>query len=322
MQRRRLFKILIRAFAAWLALVLLGVGGFLYLNLGYRTEKVAAAGNFHSPYYLYTPRVVKSPVHIVVAPNNTGKPDDDRNVHERAALLRVLKYKAIADELGAPMLIPAFPREQTNWRVYSHALDRDSLTTELTGLRRPDLQVIAMFEDAQRRMQSKYRDVHPHVLIMGFSASGMFANRFSLLHPEKVLAAAAGSPGGWPLAPRSEWEGKKLRYPVGVADLRELTGRDFQLDRFQQVAQFIYVGEKDENDSVIFEDGYDPEDRETVQTLFGKELAVLWQASKMVYEGFDATVLRGYPDAAHGNNKAMQADVVQFFRDAIRAERK
>lgn len=320
MQRRRLIRILLASFAAWLVLVLVGVGGFLYLNLGYRTQRVEAAGDFHSPYYLYTPRTVQSPVHIVVAPNNTGRPDDDPKAHQRAAWLRVLKYKAIADQLGTPMLIPGFPRERANWRVYSHALDRDSLTTELPHLRRPDLQLIAMINDAQQRLRAHFRDVHPHVLIMGFSASGMFANRFSLLHPDRVLAAAAGSPGGWPLAPLTAWEGRPLRYPVGVGDLRELTGRDFQFERAQQVAQFIYVGEQDDNDSVVFEDGYDPQDRETVQSLFGKELMLRWEASKRTYSGMNGTKFRSYPGAAHGNNKQMQADVVEFFQQALRNE--
>jgi pimeloyl-ACP methyl ester carboxylesterase len=320
MERRALYKILLKSLAAWLVLVLLGVGGFLYLNLGYRTQKVEAAAGFRSPYYLYLPRAVNSPVHLLVAPNNTGKPDDDPRVHERAAWLRVLKYKAIADQLGTPMLIPAFPRERANWRVYTHALDRDSLTTTLPGLQRPDLQLIAMVEDAQKRLQRDHADIHPHVLIMGFSASGMFANRFALLHPEKVLASAAGSPGGWPLAPLHDWEGRRLRYPVGVADLRELTGSEFQAAEFQKVAQFIYVGDKDDNDSVVFEDGYDPQDRETIETLFGKDLQVRWEASKNVYADVKTTKFRRYPGAAHGNNKEMQADVVKFFRDAVARE--
>ncbi len=320
MERRALYKILLKSLAAWFVLVLLGVGGFLYLNLGYRTQKIEAIGGFRSPYYLYTPRAVNRPVHLLVAPNNTGKPDDDPRVHERAAWLRVLKYKAIADQLGTPMLIPAFPREKANWRVYTHALDRDSLTTTLPALERPDLQLIAMVEDAQNRLRKDHSDIHPHVLIMGFSASGMFANRFTLLHPEKVLASAAGSPGGWPLAPLSEWEGKRLRYPVGVADLRELTGNDFQAAEFRKVAQFLYVGDKDDNDSVVFEDGYDPQDRETIETLFGKDLGVRWGASKRTYAEVKATKFRSYPGAAHGNNKEMQADVVKFFADAVARE--
>jgi len=320
MSKHLWIKVLPMAVGAWMLLVLLGVGGFLYLNLGYRTTKVVAAGGFRSPYYLYVPRKVSAPVHILVAPNNTGKPDDDVQVHHRAALLRVLKYKAVADELGTPMLIPAFPREQANWRVYTHALDRDSLTTALPDLQRPDLQLIAMVDDAQHRLRQRYSEVHPHVLIMGFSASAMFANRFSLLHPERVLATAAGSPGGWPLAPQIEWQGKKLRYPVGVADLHELTGADFRAAEFRRVAQFLYVGDKDDNDSVVFEDGYDREDRDTVESLFGKDLNRRWEAAQKTYEGMVGTRFRTYPGAAHGNNKQMQADVTQFFADAVRRE--
>src|SRR5262249_52758998 len=68
--------------------------------------------------------------------------------------------------------------------------------------------LIAMIDHARSILGSR---ICPRVLMSGFSASGSFAGRFTMLHPERVLAAAIGSPGGWPLAPSDEWT-----YPVGV----------------------------------------------------------------------------------------------------------
>jgi hypothetical protein len=41
--------------------------------------------------------------------------------------------------------------------------------------------------------------------MIGFSASGAFTNRFTLLHPEMIKAASIGAPGGWPIVPTATW---------------------------------------------------------------------------------------------------------------------
>src|SRR4030095_7351619 len=175
----------------------------------------------HWPYYLYVPKAVKArrgEVTLYVEPNNTGRPDDDLAVHARAAWKRAFRLRHVAEELGTPVLVPVFPRPARRGDVYTHALDRDVLTTDEPALARLDLQLLAMIDDASARLVAQGHRVSPRVLITGYSANGMFANRFALLHPERVLAAAVGSPGGWPLAPVDTWQGRSLRYPVGIAD--------------------------------------------------------------------------------------------------------
>ena len=66
--------------------------------------------------------------------------------------------------------------------------------------------------------------VQPRVLMAGFSAPGVFTNRFAVLHPERVFAAAVGGPDGWPIAPVRADQGEMLPYPVGIADIEELSG--------------------------------------------------------------------------------------------------
>jgi hypothetical protein len=43
-----------------------------------------------------------------------------------------------------------------------------------------------------------------------------------------------------------EWQGRSLRYPVGVADLEALTGESFDLDSFRQVPLFFFLGARAE----------------------------------------------------------------------------
>ena len=45
-------------------------------------------------------------------------------------------------ELGFPYLIPIFPRPASYPSVYTHALNRDTLLTKLSGLERIDRQLL------------------------------------------------------------------------------------------------------------------------------------------------------------------------------------
>lgn len=76
--------------------------------------------------------------------------------------------------------------------------------------------------------------------MMGFSASGQFSNHFAILHPERILATAAGSPGGcWPLAPIDRWQGEALNYNVGIADVEALTGIAIDPAKLRAVPLFL-----------------------------------------------------------------------------------
>lgn len=139
--------------------------------------------------------------HILVITNNTGYTSDDFSVHDQAAQSLVNWKKFLAKFLGCPLLVPVFPRPYDyNEAGYTHALDEVSLTDTSVVYHRLDLQLIAMIEDAINRLDERGIDFEETILMWGFSASGMFANRFTALHPERVKAAAIGAPGGWPIA--------------------------------------------------------------------------------------------------------------------------
>ncbi len=268
---------------------------------------------FSWPYYLNIPDVVTGDT-LLVEPNNTGHPDDDPAVHDTAAGQLVGWRANYVTALGSPLLIPAFPRPMTDWLVYTHALDRDCLTTTIAGLERLDLQLIAMIGDAQGRLAGDGVALVQKVFIMGFSASGMFANRFTALHPDRVKAAAVGSPGGWPLAPLGEWQGETLRYNVGVADLEELVGVPFDTGRFSKVPLYFYIGDQDTNDSVIYEDGYETQDKDLVFALFGATPVERWPKAQELYEAAACNaqfVL--YPGIGHSITGEMESDVIEFF---------
>ncbi len=282
-----------------------------------RVEADPAQG-FAYPYYFYFPPSFREAansgkVHtILVAPNNTGKVDDDFAVHEFDVKRRIAMSGPSATALQVGVLMPVFPRPKSDWQIYTHALDRDAMLTAKKEYQRLDLQLIAMIDHAIATQAKAGVKFDKRVLLNGFSAQAMFINRFTFLHPARVKAAAIGSPGGWPIAPVKKYKGRSLRYPIGIADIETIAGKKLDLKTLRKVPLFIFLGDKDDNDSVPFGDSYDDVDRDLINPLLGKTPISRWEQSKQLYKqaGLNAE-FRLYPDVAH--------TVSQLMRDEVRA---
>lgn len=284
-----------------------------------RIDANSKAG-FGYPYYLYVPPEVRNDPDrkkvqtILVLPNNTGKVDDDFAVHEADVKRRMSTSNAIASYLKVAVLMPVFPRPASDWQTYTQALDRDSMVTTKSEYRRLDKQLVAMIDDARARLKKDGLNFDKRILINGFSASGMFANRFTFLHPDRVKAAAIGSPGGWPIAPVEKYKDKTLRYPIGVADLKTVSGKKLDLKSLRKVAIFVFLGDKDTNDSVPFGDSYDDVDRELINPLLGTTPVSRWIISEQLYKdaGLNAE-FKLYPDVPHTVSPLMRDDIRAFL---------
>ena len=275
---------------------------------------------FSYPYYLHIPpdlrdRKAKSQVHtLLVIPNNTGQPNDDLAVHESKVKYKMFQAGIVFSRLEVPILMPVFPRPKEYWKIYTHALDRDTLTTGKKEYRRLDLQLAAMIKHARERLRMEDVQIEERVLLYGYSAAGMFVNRFSFLHPELAKGVAAGSPGGWAIAPVNEYRGKNLHYPIGIGDMRKVAGRPPDLSKLQKIPMFIFLGAEDDNDSVVFRDGYEEEDERLVFELFGKTPVERWDISKALYEksGLNAR-FKLYPKIGHKVSPEMVKDILGFL---------
>ncbi len=209
-------------------------------------EKVPANAQkgFSWPYYLMTPTNLKQPAFLLVEPNNTGSPSADFAVHDAAARNQINYKSQFAEDLGCPYLVPVFPRPDS---PYTQALDRGTLLTKLPGLERIDLQLIKMIDDARERLAAQGITVDSKIFLWGFSASGQFASRFVMLHPDRIKAASIGSPGYGPIVPVAQWNGKAVPYHTGISDLEQLTGVKFDAEAFRKIPLQIYTGDLDSN---------------------------------------------------------------------------
>ncbi len=322
MSRRRILGTTAKALFILALLGAIAAGAVLGPYALHVRHVAADAGRgFRSDYFLYVPdqlhRDSNGRATLLVQPNNSGRTSDDPSVHRRDAWLTGFERKRVADALGVVLLVPAFPRTASDWRVYTHALDRDALTTRDAVLARPDLQLIAMIDDARASLRRDGIEVDPRVLLQGFSASAMFANRFTALHPERVRAVTMGSPGGWPIAPITRQSGEPLPYPAGVADLDALTGKPFDAAAFARVRQYFYVGDRDDNDSLDFEDGWDKPAATQVKRLFGSTLAARWKSAESLYTQVGTGArFETVPGIGH-DRKALQDRSTAFLKQAM-----
>lgn len=287
-----------------------------------RTEERQAEPNkgFHWPYLLFLPKEVKS-THILVVPNNTGFATENLVFLRASAAAELQRHIKLAERLGCPLLVPTFPRPSLgDENLYLHALTRNSLLEPRAALKRVDLQLIYMMEDAHLRLKAKGLTLSPKALMWGFSASGSFVNRFAMLHPEHVFAVASGSPGGWPIAPLTRLAGEALNYPIGIADVKVLTGQAVSLNAAKRVAWFFFMGDKDVNDAVVFRDSFSKSDEELIFRQFGPTPLARWNTISKIYadQGLRAQ-FRLYPGAAHSVTPDMHKDIADFFEQELSA---
>lgn len=283
----------------------------------YFSVKQKEGEDFHWPFLLYVPKENVLPV-LLVIPNNSGQSTDDFRIHEIKARRQIIRMVRDFGGLGVPILIPIFHRSKSDWRIYTHALDRDCLLTEKRSLKRLDLQLLAMIDHASNIIHDKGQNLGKKILLFGFSASGMFVNRFSFLHPDRVLAVASGSPGGWPIIPVEDYKGQPLRYPIGIADITTLTGTEFDLDGVRRVPMFLFLGAEDSNDSVIYRDSYEKDDEGLIFALFGETLQQRWVVAEEIYASSGCmSRFKTYEGVGHDITNEMKSDIIAFYKEQI-----
>jgi hypothetical protein len=121
------------------------------------------------------------------------------------------------------------------------------------------------------------------------------------------------------MLPAATHADKTLDYPLGVADYQSVAGHPFDLAAWRRVPQFIYLGAEDDNDAVLFDDGYSAGERATVFAALGERMQPdRWEACQAAYReaGADVT-FRTYQGIGHGTNRAINSEIADFFQAAL-----
>lgn len=282
------------------------------------------AKGFYWPYYLAIPSTVGDSAAILLeatdAPIAAGvgytgfAPDVD--AQNRAQYFAFDLFRG----LGSPVLMPVLPHLPSErlpngevfWPLH---LDDDIFSVANVEYQRLDLQVVAMIADARSRLAALGIQAAQTVFVDGFSSVGIFANRFSLLHPEAVRAVAVGG-AGIHMLPLADWLGERLAYPVGVGGIEGQSGVAFDRNAFLRAPFYVYMGENDTGNDPI--GVLDPPAASQIQRLFGTTLrgrfdavAAAWATSG----GPSQFVV--YPGAGHELTGTMVTDLNNFFYRAM-----
>jgi PKD repeat protein len=129
-----------------------------------------------------------------------------------------------------------------------------------------------MVEHAQNELRTQGFPIRDNIIMNGFSASGNFVDRFTVLHPERVISVTAGGLNGMAMLPVEEAKGQTLDFHIGIADVEELTGDSINLDALNDVNQFLYMGAEDENDTIPYSDAWSERMREIALDVYGEHM--------------------------------------------------
>lgn len=178
---------------------------------------------FNFPYTLFVPDNIDINTSLIVEGANTGKSNEniddaiDEVIHD--CMNRIIIE--CNSETNFPILTPCFPRIYTkeDGCIYTHMLTSKVLNYEKNNLKRIDIQLVNMIDNAKEKLMELGINSDHQVILDGFSASAKFVNRFALLHPEIVKLVTAGACSGTGILPIKEIAGEKLLYPIGCGNL-------------------------------------------------------------------------------------------------------
>lgn len=291
--------------------------------VGGKVIKVEANPNkgFYYEYFLFIPNGMDlEEIHtLIVEPNNTGKVSDNHNQHVKSSYNRIRfdQPNRIGQGLKLPVLMPCFDRLETDgteYGMYTHALDRDTLLETQEKLARIDLQLIAMIDDARTQLTQRGITIEDKIFMNGFSASATFVNRFTSLHPQMVAAVAAGGLNGMVILPTYEYESQILIYPIGVSDIQKLAEVDFNAEQFSSIPQYYYMGENDTNDTLYYDECFSPQEREVILATLGDDMKQRWIICENIYSQNNINAqFVVYPNTGHETNDDIDKDIIEFF---------
>ena len=198
---------------------------------------------FNCPYILAYPHEYKENTPIILEANNQeNTPRIVTSALENTMdyLFSVLYHSKNTN----PILVPLLP-SINNGNPYFQQLSIECFDASKTGkFHRIDQQVVSMIEDARKIISGlSGKQVPDKIFLNGYSSSGVFAQRFALLHPELVSASCIGGAIGTMPLPIDEYQGQQLSYPIGTADIEKLTGKEFDLEAYKKIKFTYYVTE-------------------------------------------------------------------------------
>ena len=144
----------------------------------------------------------------------------------------------LTKEAPTPIVIPLIPSYKDG--PYFQQLSKECFDSSCDNENyRIDEQIVRIIQKCRQIFNEEtVIKVNDKIFLNGYSSSGVFAQRFALLHPEIVETACIGGASGSIPLPIAN-----LSYPIGISDYEQLTGKKFDFQSYQHINFRYYVGE-------------------------------------------------------------------------------
>jgi len=272
---------------------------------------------FHWGYMLYLPQTMDTSkkLPILLTMNDSGVFNSLEQLTDKtlARLERNDHERQIADGVGVPMLIPLVLRERG--AVNTHDFNRAVFTSQEPMLKKLDEQVLRMLQAAREELKKRGMRTDKKFLVAGFSSAGGFGWRWTMLHPEYVLAAALGGELV-PMLPLETMENTNLIFPVGVYDFQTYSGKKFNKKVWLKVPILLTNGAQDYNDPLSYPDCFGDEDRAVSKQVLGAgNCQQRWQKAREFLAQYAPNVqTHTYPNMEHDT---VWQDEIDFLKQHI-----
>lgn len=218
---------------------------------------------FSIPYIFAIPEEFKDGTKLIVETNNlerrhNGRNLDFNNPSDREYLIDdgisdVLGNKRFfgkieyADLVSAPMIMPIIPTTDKGV-PYFQQLSEECFDSKIVDkeFKRIDKQVESIIlhvkSDISEDRNVKLAD---KIFLMGYSTSGVFAQRFALCHPDIIDTVLIGGAIGSIPVPGDINGKNNLDYPLGIRNYKSITGKSFDENSYRNIRFNYYVAENE-----------------------------------------------------------------------------
>lgn len=149
-----------------------------------------------------------------------------------------VRLAKLTSNLPAHIVIPLIPSYKNYPYLQQLSKECFSISSDDKNYR-IDEQVVKIINKAKIIIEEENGlVVKDKIFLNGYSSSGVFAQRFALLHPDIIETACIGGASGSIPIPTDDFA-----YPLGIADYESLTGEKFDLESYSNIKFRYYVGE-------------------------------------------------------------------------------
>lgn len=208
------------------------------------------------PYILMYSQNMREDAEVLVDTLNTRNSESTKDRID--VLIKGIVENAlyIRKNVPTPIVYVYCPKEDFQREPYYQQLARKCFTESDRKYERCDVLVRETIQDAQKKLEElSGKKVSDKIVLNGYSTSGVFAQRFAMIHPEMISKAIIGGAAGSIPIPTEE-----LGYPLGTKDFEKLFGKKFNEESYRKIEFAYYVGEfeakeksnrRDENGNIV-----------------------------------------------------------------------